>query len=79
MSGKDNGYLVGSQLEKMFRAGHFAVTGELGPPQSADHRSGITSFSYREHEPQANQLELLIDFYHDRSFELQALVLPGAL
>lgn len=36
MSGKDNGYLVGSQLEKMFRAGHFAVTGELGPPQSAD-------------------------------------------
>ena len=36
MSGKDNGYLVGSQLEKMLRAGHFAVTGELGPPQSAD-------------------------------------------
>jgi len=36
MSGNDNGYLVGSQLEKMFRAGHFAVTGELGPPQSAD-------------------------------------------
>ena len=36
MSAKDNGYLVGSQLEKMFRAGHFAVTGELGPPQSAD-------------------------------------------
>ena len=36
MSGKDNGYLVGSQLEKIFRAGHFAVTGELGPPQSAD-------------------------------------------
>lgn len=36
MSGKDNGYLVGSQLEKILRAGHFAVTGELGPPQSAD-------------------------------------------
>ena len=36
MSSKDNGYLVGSNLEKMLRAGHFAVTGELGPPQSAD-------------------------------------------
>ena len=36
MSGKDNGYLVGSNLEKILRAGHFAVTGELGPPQSAD-------------------------------------------
>ncbi len=36
MSSNDNGYLVGSQLEKILRAGHFAVTGELGPPQSAD-------------------------------------------
>ncbi len=36
MSSKDNGYLVGSHLEKMLRAGHFVVTGELGPPQSAD-------------------------------------------
>jgi 5,10-methylenetetrahydrofolate reductase len=33
---KSNGYLAGSTLEKMLRAGHFAVTGELGPPQSAD-------------------------------------------
>ena len=32
----DNGYLVGSHLEKMLQAGHFVVTGELGPPQSAD-------------------------------------------
>src|SRR3990172_4617202 len=32
----DNGYLAGSNLEKVLRAGHFAVTGELGPPQSAD-------------------------------------------
>ena len=32
----DNGYLVGSNLERILRAGHFAVTGELGPPQSAD-------------------------------------------
>ncbi len=32
----DNGYLVGSNLERVLRAGHFAVTGELGPPQSAD-------------------------------------------
>jgi methylenetetrahydrofolate reductase (NADPH) len=31
-----NGYLVGSNLERMLRAGHFAVTAELGPPQSAD-------------------------------------------
>lgn len=31
-----NGYLVGSNLERVLRAGHFAVTGELGPPQSAD-------------------------------------------
>ncbi len=33
-----NGYLAGSNLERMLRAGHFAVTGELGPPQSADGR-----------------------------------------
>jgi 5,10-methylenetetrahydrofolate reductase len=31
-----NGYKSGSTLEKMLRAGHFAVTGELGPPQNAD-------------------------------------------
>ncbi len=31
-----NGYRVGSNLERILRAGHFAVTGELGPPQSAD-------------------------------------------
>ncbi len=33
---KSNGYLSGSTLEKILKAGHFAVTGELGPPQSAD-------------------------------------------
>jgi len=33
---QSNGYLVGSNLERVLRAGHFAVTGELGPPQSAD-------------------------------------------
>lgn len=33
-----NGYLSGSNLERVLRAGHFAVTGELGPPQSADGR-----------------------------------------
>jgi len=33
---KTNGYKSGSNLEKMFLAGHFAVTGELGPPQGAD-------------------------------------------
>ncbi len=31
-----NGYSSGSNLERILRAGHFAVTGELGPPQSAD-------------------------------------------
>jgi len=31
-----NGYKSGSNLEKVIRAGHFALTGELGPPQSAD-------------------------------------------
>jgi 5,10-methylenetetrahydrofolate reductase len=31
-----NGYLSGSNLERVLRAGHFAVTGELGPPQSAE-------------------------------------------
>ena len=31
-----NGFLVGSNLERILRAGHFAVTSELGPPQSAD-------------------------------------------
>jgi len=33
---KTNGYLVGSNLERVLHAGNFAVTGELGPPQSAD-------------------------------------------
>ena len=31
-----NGYLAGSNLERVLRAGHFAVTAELGPPQNAD-------------------------------------------
>lgn len=31
-----NGYLSGSNLEKVLRNGHFAVTSELGPPQNAD-------------------------------------------
>src|SRR4030066_819935 len=31
-----NGYLSGSKLEKILRAGIFAVTAELGPPQNAD-------------------------------------------
>jgi len=31
-----NGFQSGSTLERVLRAGHFAVTGELGPPQSAD-------------------------------------------
>ena len=31
-----NGYKSGSRLERLLRAGHFVVTGELGPPQNAD-------------------------------------------
>lgn len=31
-----NGYKSGSNLEKVLKADHFAVTGELGPPQSAE-------------------------------------------
>lgn len=27
---------AGSNLEKVFAAGHFAVTGELGPPRGND-------------------------------------------
>jgi 5,10-methylenetetrahydrofolate reductase len=33
---RGNDLLSGSNLERVLRAGHFAVTGELGPPQSAD-------------------------------------------
>ena len=43
---RTNGYKSGSNLEKVLRAGHFAVTGELGPPQSAEgeeilHKAGL--------------------------------------
>jgi methylenetetrahydrofolate reductase (NADPH) len=31
-----NGELAGSRLERLLREGHFVVTAELGPPQSAD-------------------------------------------
>jgi methylenetetrahydrofolate reductase (NADPH) len=31
-----NGYKSGSNLERVLRAGHFAVTAELGPPKNAD-------------------------------------------
>ena len=36
MSEPTNGYKSGSNLEKLLRAGHFVVTAEIGPPQSAD-------------------------------------------
>ncbi len=36
MSAKKNGYKSGSNLEKILTAGHFAFTGELGPPRGAD-------------------------------------------
>lgn len=35
-SGAQNSYKSGSGLEKILRAGHFAVTAELGPPKNAD-------------------------------------------
>jgi 5,10-methylenetetrahydrofolate reductase len=31
-----NGFKSGSRLERVLRAGHFAITAELGPPQNAD-------------------------------------------
>jgi 5,10-methylenetetrahydrofolate reductase len=34
--GHVNGFKSGSRLERILRAGHFAVTAELGPPQNAD-------------------------------------------
>ena len=36
MTETSNGYKSGSMLEKVLRAGHFAVTAELGPPKNAD-------------------------------------------
>ncbi|MEK7310787.1 MAG: methylenetetrahydrofolate reductase [Chloroflexota bacterium] len=36
MTETSNGYKSGSILEKVLRAGHFAVTAELGPPKNAD-------------------------------------------
>ncbi len=36
MSKESNGYKAGSQLEKILAAGHFAFTGELGPPRGSD-------------------------------------------
>ena len=33
---ENNGYKSGSNLEKVLRVGHFAVTAELGPPKNAD-------------------------------------------
>jgi methylenetetrahydrofolate reductase (NADPH) len=36
MSTEGNGYKSGSNLEKVLTAGHFAFTGELGPPRGAD-------------------------------------------
>ena len=36
MSAEGNGYKSGSNLEKVLTAGHFAFTGELGPPRGAE-------------------------------------------
>jgi methylenetetrahydrofolate reductase (NADPH) len=34
-SGGNGGFVTGSRLERVLKAGHFAVTGEIGPPQSS--------------------------------------------
>jgi len=36
MSTEQNGYKSGSNLEKILKAGHFAFTGELGPPRGSN-------------------------------------------
>jgi methylenetetrahydrofolate reductase (NADPH) len=36
MSTEENGLKAGSNLEKILKAGHFAFTGELGPPRGAN-------------------------------------------
>ena len=36
MSTEENGFKSGSNLEKILRAGHFAFTGELGPPRGSN-------------------------------------------
>src|SRR5210317_1918584 len=36
MSTEGNGFKSGSNLEKILRAGHFAFTGELGPPRGSN-------------------------------------------
>ena len=36
MSTEGNGFKSGSNLEKVLKAGHFAFTGELGPPRGCD-------------------------------------------
>jgi len=41
MSGKNNGYLVSSNLEKVLKAGHFAVTGELDPLRAQILKSSV--------------------------------------
>ncbi len=43
---ESNGYKAGSNLEKILKAGHFAFTGELGPPRGANveevrHKAGF--------------------------------------
>ena len=41
MSTEENGLKSGSNLEKILRAGHFAFTGELGPPRGSDAKEVI--------------------------------------
>lgn len=42
----NNGFKVGSHLEKVLHVGHFAVTSELGPPKSADVKVITTKAGY---------------------------------
>jgi methylenetetrahydrofolate reductase (NADPH) len=46
MSTKGNGLKSGSNLEKILKAGHFAFTGELGPPRGSDAEEVIKKAQY---------------------------------
>ena len=56
-----NGYKSGSNLERVFEAGHFAVTAELGPPKSADVSVIEKKAAHLEGNVDAEELCLLLE------------------
>ena len=46
MSTEGNGYKSGSNLEKVLEAGHFAFTGELGPPRGSEVKEVVEKASH---------------------------------